>query len=148
MKWISKAFDELSLQELYELLALRQEVFVVEQDCPYLDADGKDADSFHVLGYEGDTLAAYARVVFPGVSYAEVAVGRVIVKMPYRGKKLGEALMLQCHDLVRLKYGTVDIRLSAQSHLKSFYEGLNYQPTGKEYLEDGIPHMEMLASLQ
>lgn len=148
MNWRCASFNELSLQELYELMALRQEVFVVEQDCPYLDADGKDQDSYHVLGYEGPILAAYARVVKPGISYEEVAVGRVIVKMPYRGKKLGDALMLQSHDFIRKQYGAVAIRLSAQSHLKAFYQNLGYEPTGKEYLEDGIPHMEMLASLK
>lgn len=128
-------------------MVLRQEVFVVEQDCPYLDADGKDLQSFHVLGYDDDVLAAYARVVVPGVSYLEASVGRVIVKMDYRRKKLGDILMLQCHAFVVETYGNVPIRLSAQSHLKSFYEGLGYKPTGKEYLEDGIPHMEMLVEL-
>jgi len=145
--WKACAFSDLNTTELYELMVLRQEVFVVEQDCPYLDADGKDLKSFHIMGYDKGVLAAYARVVVPGTSYDEVSVGRVIVKMPYRGQKLGDALMLQCHDLVVKKYGKVPIRLSAQSHLKSFYEGLGYSPTGKEYLEDGIPHMEMLVKL-
>ena len=160
MKWSIKSFEQLSLQELYEIMALRQEVFVVEQDCPYLDADGKDQDSFHLMAYEGETLAAYARMVKPGISYQEWAIGRVIVKMSYRDKKLGYELMNRCHEFLAQKKWSGNssnlqessdhfsncppVRLSAQSHLEKFYQNCGYAPTGKEYLEDGIPHKEML----
>ncbi|MFY0671977.1 MAG: GNAT family N-acetyltransferase [Bacteroidia bacterium] len=142
-------------------MVLRQEVFVVEQDCPYLDADGKDQNSYHVLAYDENTLAAYARIVKPGVSYTEWAIGRVIVKSTHRNQKLGYKLMEQCHKFLAKEKWSANsesnleltdhlsiyippIRLSAQSHLEKFYTNCGYKPTGKEYLEDGIPHKEML----
>lgn len=145
MKWLYKSFDDLNLNELYTLMVLRQEVFVVEQNCPYLDADDKDQNSYHVLGYDNKTLVAYARIVKPGISYSEWAVGRVIVKMSHRNKKLGYDLMQQCHHFLhQLKGSMPPIRLSAQSHLEKFYKNCGYTLTGKAYLEDGIPHIEML----
>lgn len=144
MNWKIKPFNELTTIELYELMRLRQEVFIIEQDCNYLDADGKDLESYHVLGYDSNELAAYARVVKPGISYKEVAVGRVIVKESHRSNKLGYELMQICHDFISTKLKQASIRLSAQSHLESFYRNCGYEPTGKEYLEDNIPHKEML----
>lgn len=144
MKWIIKSFEELSTKELYQILQLRSEVFVVEQDCPYQDVDGKDENSFHVSGYHEDALVAYARIVKPGVSYSEMAIGRVVVKETHRGQQLGYKLMEQCHLYIKDELVPQSIRLSAQSHLRKFYEQMGYQSTGKEYLEDGIPHTEML----
>lgn len=144
MNWLFKEFEQLSLGELYDIMALRQEVFVVEQDCPYLDADGKDQESFHALAYENEILVAYARIVKPGICYKEWAIGRVIVKMTKRKQKLGYELMHKCHEHIYTNHGYQSIRLSAQSHLEKFYRNSGYKPTGKEYLEDGIPHMEML----
>jgi len=143
MIWRIKTFDNLNTIELYELLALRQEVFVVEQNCPYLDADGKDQFSWHVLGFDNNILVAYARIVQAGISYNEIAVGRVIVKETHRSKKLGYKLMEKCHEFIESNLGKQTIKLSAQSHLKHFYENLHYISTGKEYLEDNIPHTEM-----
>lgn len=142
--WKIKAFDELSLRELYDALALRQEVFVIEQDCPYLDADGKDFKSHHVMGSQHGKLAAYARIVAPGISYAEVSIGRIITSIDTRKTGLGKALMKECHDFINTHYGHSGIRISAQCYLERFYTELGYQATGKEYLEDDIPHMEML----
>lgn len=143
MIWHVKTFDNLNTIELYELLALRQEVFVVEQNCPYLDADGKDQFSWHVLGLDNKRLVAYARIVQAGISYNEIAVGRVIVKETHRNKKLGYQLMEKCHEFIESNLGKQTIKLSAQSHLRRFYENLQYVSTGKEYLEDDIPHTEM-----
>ena len=142
--WKIKAFDGLSLKELYELLALRQEVFVIEQDCPYLDADGKDFDSHHVMGYKNSQLAAYARVVKPGISYGEISIGRIVTSPTHRKTGLGKALMKECHEFINTHFGREPIRISAQCYLERFYTELGYAATGKEYLEDGIPHMEML----
>lgn len=144
MRWIIKTFEELNARELYHILQLRAEVFVVEQDCPYQDVDGKDEKSFHVCGYDGDALVAYARIVAPGISYSEMAIGRVVVKKTHRDQQLGYRLMEQCHSYIQNEIAAQPIRLSAQSHLRKFYERLGYQSTGKEYLEDGIPHTEML----
>ncbi len=153
MNWEVKAFNQLNTTELYQIMALRQEVFVVEQNCPYLDADGKDFKSYHVMGFYNDELAAYARVIQPGISYTEAAVGRVIVKMDFRNKKLGYELMQKCHEFIEYRWGNknpknnqqlISIRISAQSHLENFYRNCGYAPTGKAYLEDGIPHIEMV----
>ena len=142
--WRAVSFEKLSLVELYELMALRQEVFVVEQDCPYLDADGKDFDSHHVMGYDSNMLVACTRIVAPGISYDEVSLGRIVTKPSVRGKGHGIALMQFSHQMVKELYGDVPIRISAQCYLEKFYKNLGYEATGKEYLEDGIPHMEML----
>lgn len=144
MEFVTKAFNELTVPELYELLALRQEVFVVEQDCPYLDADGKDQNSLHVMGYLEGKIKALARIPLPNISYPEVALGRVITAQDVRRAGYGKKLMEECHREIEKRLGNVPIRISAQQYLKKFYGDLGYLPTGKEYLEDGIPHLEML----
>jgi ElaA protein len=143
MKWIVKTFDELTTKELYELLRLRAEVFVVEQNCPYQDMDDKDLQSYHVMGYEQKHLAAYTRIVEPGISYPEIAIGRVVVSPKNRGQRLGVKVMEESMLYIETKLKPQAIRLSAQSHLHKFYADLGFVFTGKEYLEDGIPHMEM-----
>ena len=144
MKWIAKSFEELTTEELYQILRLRAEIFVVEQDCVYQDVDNKDQNSFHVCGYDNDFLAAYARVVNPGISYSEISIGRVVVSEKRRGIKLGDDLMKEAISFIETKLGVQPIRISAQSHLKRFYSNLGFVFTGKEYMEDGIPHIEML----
>lgn len=139
-----KAFQELSLNELYALLKLRAEVFAVEQNCVYQDLDGKDQASYHVMFYLNDELVAYSRLVPAGLSYSEVAIGRVITSSSVRGTGLGRKLMeysiQNCHKL----WGTGPIRLSAQVYAKDFYASLGFVAEGEEYLEDGIPHIEMV----
>ncbi len=126
-------------------MVLRQEVFVVEQNCPYLDADGKDKYSWHVLGYdEKGKLAAYARIVFPGVSYKEVAIGRVVSSQAHRRTGAGKELMREAIKTIKTIYGKVPVRISAQTYLVKFYSEFGFVSTGKEYLEDDIPHTEML----
>ena len=117
---------------------------MVEQDCPYQDLDGKDEESYHVMGYTSSHLAAYTRIVHPGISYAEIAIGRVVVSPKNRGERLGVEVMNQSISFIETHLNTQPIRLSAQSHLQKFYADLGFVFTGKEYLEDGIPHVEML----
>jgi len=144
MKWGVKKYKELSVDELYKLLQLRAEVFVVEQDCAYQDVDGKDESSLHVLAVDNNTLVAYARIVLPGVSYKEVSIGRVVVSASHRNKSLGYELMERAIGFIVNILEPQPIRISAQSHLEEFYSRLGFIFTGKAYLEDGIPHIEML----
>lgn len=144
MNWSVLKFSELDIQSLYDMLQLRAEVFVVEQDCPYQDLDGKDAQSYHVCGYDENELAAYARIVEKGVSYSEISIGRVVVSPKHRGIRLGEQLMVESIHFIESSLDAQPIRISAQSHLRKFYNDLGFEFTGKEYLEDGIPHIEML----
>jgi ElaA protein len=140
------AFRALSLDQLYELLALRQSVFVVEQDCPYLDADGKDQVAHHLLGYnQRQELVAYTRLLPPGVSYDDYAsIGRVITRISERGTGLGRALMQASIQEARKLYAGSNIKISAQYHLIEFYGSLGFAVVGESYLEDGIPHIGMV----
>ena len=144
LRWEWKAFNELSAEEMYTVLCVRQEVFVLEQECLYLDADGKDRKSFHLMGFDGNELMAYARIVEPGISYKEVSIGRILSSKNARGTGAGVELMNQALTRIELMYGKVPVRISAQSYLEKFYKKFGFEPTGKEYLEDEIPHMEML----
>ncbi|MBT8321145.1 MAG: GNAT family N-acetyltransferase [Eudoraea sp.] len=143
MQTIVKPFDQLSLEELYQLLELRSEVFIVEQDCAYQDVDGKDQAALHLMGYEGKILVAYARIFPPGAYFDKASVGRVVVKGTHRGKALGLQLMQVVLDTVKKEYNTSEISLSAHTYLKKFYTDLGFKATGEEYLEDGIPHILM-----
>jgi ElaA protein len=139
-----KTFQELSTQELYNLLQLRSEVFVVEQDCVYQDVDGKDHKALHVLGYNNKRLVAYTRVFQPGDYFEEASIGRVVVKESQRQHKFGYDIMNASIKAVQQKYKISKIRISAQTYLKSFYNSLGFNEVGEEYLEDGIPHINML----
>ena len=144
MLWICKSFDELSVSELYALLQLRAEIFVVEQNCVYQDMDGKDRKSFHLLGFEKNMLTAYTRLVPPGISYAQPSIGRVVVKQTVRkngiGKKLMEKSIQRCYEL----FGKQPIKIGAQLYLKKFYESLGFVESSDVYDEDGITHIEMV----
>lgn len=139
-----RTFDELSAAELYDLLRLRAEVFVVEQQCIYLDPDGKDSRALHLLGYEGNELAACTRLFAPGDYFEEASIGRVAVNQEFRGLGLGREIMEASLAAVQDRFGPVPICLSAQSYLRRFYEELGFRVEGEEYLEDGIPHILML----
>lgn len=141
-----QSFDQLSTEELYEILRFRQEVFVVEQTCPYLDADGKDQASHHVVGKnESGQLIAYARIVPRGISYQDYSsIGRVISDQSYRGKGLGSALMTYTIRKTREHHPATVIKISAQNHLTGFYGNLGFEPIGEIYLEDDIPHRAMI----
>ena len=144
ISWQIHAWSDLSTETLYAILALRAEVFVVEQNCPYQDVDGKDLKSLHVCGYsENGELYAYARLVKPGVSYDEWSIGRVITSPRVRRTGTGEALMQTCMDYFN-EHHISTVRISAQSYLHDFYTKFGFVRVSEEYLEDDIPHMEML----
>lgn len=140
------AFEQLSIDQLYAILRLRQEVFVVEQSCAYLDADGRDALSWHIFGTdEQGHLVAYARICPPGVSYEKyVSIGRVIVAERVRGIQEGYKLMRFALAQCQLLYPGTMNKISAQAHLQGYYGNLGYQKIGEAYLEDGIPHIAMI----
>lgn len=140
MNWHAKAFDELSAHELYAILALRGRVFVVEQNCPYLDPDGVDPVSRHVWATDGTAISAYLRIVPAGVKFAEVSIGRVITAPEARGTGLGKELMRRGIAAA----GAGPIRIGAQAHLEKFYGELGFVRAGEPYDEDGIPHIEMV----
>ena len=146
MELSHKSFTALSLTELYDIMVLRQEVFIVEQDCPYLDADGKDLESEHVLGYNAAAqLIAYTRIVPPGISYANYAsIGRVVNKSHARNKGLGKQLMQYSIDLTQKRFPDHSIKISAQVYLRKFYNSLGFVAQGEPYLEDDIPHIAMV----
>ncbi|MCH4887620.1 GNAT family N-acetyltransferase [Acidaminobacter sp. JC074] len=137
-----KHFDDLSTKDLYEILYLRCKVFVVEQACTYQDCDGKDTDAYHLMLKE-DKLAGYLRILRPGVSYEEVAIGRVVVDEDYRHLKFGKKIMNEAISFI-LSQGYDAIRISAQLYLKDFYQSLGFEVVSDMYLEDDIEHIEML----
>lgn len=147
LNWTIKHFSELSTSELYTIMRLRQEVFVVEQNCPYQDADDKDQASYHLAGYDNkNKVAAYARVLPAGLSFDEVSIGRVITSKEARRNGSGKELMQMCFQFIELTYGRVPVRIGAQSYLIRFYSKLDFKVASEEYLEDNIPHVEMLRS--
>jgi ElaA protein len=144
--WMCKPFNELSLNELYAILQLRNEVFVVEQNCVFQDADNKDQPSFHLMGWDQPALMAYTRLVPPGVSYEEPSIGRVVTSITARGSGIGRRLMQESISECRKLFGSRVIRIGAQLYLKEFYASLGFIPTGGIYPEDGIDHIQMLLS--
>lgn len=144
-KWKVCSYDDLSKQELHHLIILRQNVFIVEQNCPYKDADNKDFNSHHLMRFNENTqIIAYLRIVAPGISYKEVSLGRIVTDIDNRGTGLGIELMKMGLQFTESIYGKVDIRISAQTHLVPFYKKFDFESTGKQYLEDDIPHTEMI----
>jgi ElaA protein len=144
LQWQFKKFDDLTPHELYNLLKLRSEVFVVEQNCVFLDMDDKDQASWHLMGTYENELVVYVRIVPPGVTYEEVSIGRVVSSPKHRRSGAGRVLMIKAIATVYELYGTQPIRIGAQLYLKSFYSSLGFEPQGDIYLEDGIEHIIML----
>ncbi|SJZ52884.1 GNAT family N-acetyltransferase [Selenihalanaerobacter shriftii] len=144
MEWKINHFSELDTAELYEILKQRINVFVVEQDCPYPECDDKDFDSYHLYAAKGDKVVAYLRIILPGVSYEEASIGRVLVHREYRGNGLGRELMERAIEYIEEELQEDSIRLSAQEYLLDFYKSLGFKTVSDTYLEDGIPHVEML----
>lgn len=139
-----KSFDELTTSELYDLLQLRAEVFVVEQDCVYQDLDGKDQKGLHVLGLKNDKIVAYTRIFKAGDYLAQASIGRVVVKSGERQHGYGLDIMQASIKAVEANFKETSIALSAQTYLKKFYRSLGFVEKGGEYLEDGIPHVMMI----
>lgn len=142
--WQCKFFSELDNEELYKIVQLRIEVFVVEQNCRYQDCDGKDLKAYHLTGWDGENLVAYTRLLEKGISYPEAAsIGRVITARSARGQNLGKQLMLKSIEQVYILFGKVPIKISAQLYLKHFYESFSFVQQGGVYREDGIDHIAM-----
>jgi len=145
VEWSVQSFDELAVRDLYRLLAARVDVFVVEQDCPYQDLDGHDDGAIHVSGWRNDgEPAAYARVLGPGVRFEEPSIGRVLTTSAVRGTGAGRELMRRSIAATRAAFPGRAIRISAQRYLERFYGELGFTIESEPYLEDGIPHVEML----
>ena len=142
IEWRLRSFTELSVTELYSILQLRQEVFVVEQTCAYLDADGEDSQAHHLMGFIDKQLALYTRLFYDPNSTTSI-IGRVIVKQTHRKLGLGYRLMTESERRCQQLYTPNRITLGAQAHLESFYSRLGYTVYGEEYDEDGIPHLPM-----
>ena len=145
MEWITKKYEELTVDELYEILRLRAEIFVVEQDCVYQDLDGKDKKSVHLfLKDDKGEIIACLRMIPAGISYEEPSIGRFVVKESERLKGYGRKSMELAIEYIRNEFHSTKIRLSGQAYLKEFYESLGFKVVKGTYLEDGIPHYEML----
>ena len=145
-QFILKTFYELTLDELYAIMRLRQEVFTVEQDCPYQDCDDKDQESMHLLFIDhNNSLLAYTRILPKGLSYQEYSsIGRVVNSKSVRGQGIGHLIMKKSIAIINEKYGNVAIKISAQTHLSAFYEAHGFHIAGSGYLEDNIPHVAMV----
>ncbi len=136
-------FEDLNLQQLYDILQLRSEVFVIEQDCVYQDIDNYDQVALHVIAYDKDVLVAYARILPPKTYFTEPSIGRIIVKETHRKQDLGHGLMKYCISLIDKLYPNETIKISAQQYLIHFYSTHGFKAKGEGYLEDGIPHIAM-----
>lgn len=143
MHFITKKFTELTTTELYEILQIRSEVFVVEQDCVYQDLDGKDQKSLHVIGFKEDKIVAYSRIFKPGDYFQNASIGRVVVSISERKFGFGHDLMKASIKAIENQYQVIDITISAQVYLQKFYESHGFFKIGESYLEDGIPHIRM-----
>lgn len=139
-----KKFNELSTHELYAVLQLRAEVFVVEQDCVYQDLDNKDLDAYHMLGVLDTKIVAYTRIFKPGDYFLESSIGRIVVKKEFRKFQFGYQLVVNSIQFIENNFQQNTILISAQSYLTKFYNSLGFIRVGEEYLEDGIPHIKML----
>ena len=143
IEWVKKKWSEVSLEEFYSVLKLRSEVFVVEQDCVYQDIDNKDQIAIHLLGYINKELIAYSRLFNEGDYFKETSFGRAIIKKEKRGQGYGDELVKESLKTIKNYYGNKKVKISAQAHLKTFYSKHAFIAKGKEYLEDGIPHVSM-----
>jgi len=139
-----KNFNELTIHELYEILQLRSEVFVVEQNCVYQDIDGKDTKAMHLIGTLDDKMVAYARLFNKGQYFENASIGRVVVDSKHRNLNFGHDLMRNAMDAIKQHFETTKISISAQLYLKKFYESHGFTQIGDGYLEDGIPHIKMI----
>ena len=145
IKFHVRKHQDLSLDEGHDIFALRSEIFVVEQNCVYQDIDGKDKNAIHIIGKSENEIVAYARIFVRGESNSDfTSIGRVLVKKKSRGKSLGHQLMAFCIKFLETNYPKCSIKISAQTHLEKFYFKHGFRKQGESYLEDGIPHIEML----
>ena len=148
INWVCKPFGKLTTEELYIILRLRSEVFVVEQNCVFLDMDNKDFFCDHLMGWKENMLLGYSRIVPPGISYEESSIGRIVSSPAGRGTGVGRDLLQQSIQTLYRIHGKRDIRIGAQYYLKEFYESFGFVQSGDIYPEDGINHVEMLLSIK
>ena len=145
MNWYVQRIESIDVKTLYNIIALRVEVFIIEQNCFYQELDYKDFSATHIYAIdEHDQVIAYLRVLDAGISYDEVSIGRVVVSPKFRSQNLGRELMLKGINHVKTQFGDVPIRISAQAYLIDFYKSLGFESVSEIYLEDDIPHVEML----
>ncbi|NFD28731.1 GNAT family N-acetyltransferase [Clostridium botulinum] len=144
MEWKLKKFKELSVEEMYEILRVRDQVFIVEQECPYQDIDSKDKNAYHLFAHDNDAIIAYLRILEKSVSYDEISIGRVLISKDYRGKGLARELMLKAIEFIENNMNEKEIKISAQAYLLDFYRSLGFNEVSEVYLEDNIPHIDML----
>jgi ElaA protein len=149
IEWQLLTFSELTSHQLYQLLALRSEVFVVEQTCPYQDIDGFDQKAWHLLGVDmskpqDDSLVAYMRIFAPEQHYQQASMGRIITKHSARGQQIGRQLVTKGIESIEQLFETSACKIQAQSYLKAFYQSFGFEQISEEYLEDDIPHIDML----
>ncbi len=142
--WVIKKFNDLTLQQLYDIMRLRQQVFMVEQKCYYIDADNIDLLSFHVMKYNNTSLVAYSRIIPPAALYSEPSIGRVVTHTSVRGTGIGKILFQKSIDETEKLFGKNPIKIMAQSYLTHFYKGFGFKITSPEFLEDGIAHNYMV----
>jgi ElaA protein len=144
LKTTIKKFEALTTNELYAILRLRSEVFVVEQDCVYQDLDDKDKKAIHVMGWYDNTIVAYTRIFDVKLYFNEASIGRVVVDKKYRSKGFGIDIMITSINAIKKYFSQTQIKISAQTYLIKFYNELGFKKQGKPYLEDGIPHTAMI----
>lgn len=147
MKWILKKFKELSIEEFHNILQLRINVFVVEQNCPYPELDGKDFKALHFFAVQEENpseIIAYTRLFSPGDYYEHAAIGRVVVHPDFRGHTIGDVLIEKSIQNIEEQFQTSTIKIGAQTYLKNFYEKHGFIKIGNDYMEDGIPHIYMV----
>jgi ElaA protein len=138
-----KKFEDLTADEIYEILRIRSEVFVVEQNCAFQDCDNDDQNSYHIFSAENDRIVSYLRVLKKGISYNEISIGRVLVAKDHRGKGVAKELLIKAIEFIENTLNECEIRISAQEYLKEFYSSLGFEISSDMYLEDEIPHIEM-----
>jgi len=144
IQWLLKKFDDLSPRQVYAILQLRNEVFVVEQNCVFQDADDKDQNSYHLMGFDNNKLVAYTRLVPAGEIYKQPSIGRVVTSPSARGTGAGRELMRESIAAVENLFGIQPIKIGAQLYLRKFYESFGFQQASDVYLEDGIEHIYMI----
>lgn len=144
LKWKIKPFEALNVNELYDLLKLRSEIFVVEQNCVYLDLDGKDKKALHLIGEYDNKIVAYVRLFDAGITFDNASIGRVVVDVNYRDRKWGHDLMREAISAIKANFNKEKITIGAQLYLKKFYESHGFVQSSEMYLEDDIPHIEMI----
>ena len=144
MNWKLKKYKELNGEEIYKILKSRNKVFVVEQQCIYQDCDGKDENAYHLYLEDKNEIIAYLRILEKGISYDEASIGRVLVSENYRGKGISKEMLLRAINFIEQHLNETEIKISAQSYLVNFYRSLGFKEVSNEYLEDNIPHIDML----